>query len=165
MSRGVFMRAVNTHLRRFGGDPIEALSDAGLLFVEAYDSHDPELGDFDDHLDRTIRNGLRNCMRTYNKIVRRKRLLPHDPEASVDDAPARRVWDMRTVIEGLSSDAAETVIVALEACTFSVSNRNTAASGRIAATKQRRIVVKELRRRGWCLVRIQQAFDEVREAL
>ena len=94
----------------YGGDIEDAVSDANLTFVKAYEKHDESKGKFNTYLVTAIWNGLISSLRSRIDL-KKKRGVSLDAQhgdmslAEVVEDKRTRKWDRREFASDLSEDA------------------------------------------------------------
>jgi DNA-directed RNA polymerase specialized sigma subunit len=162
--RKLLLKLCWSYKRKFGGEMEELLSLANEGFVRAWRSWQPGKGNrFSTHCYNMVRWTLVSHLRESNRESHKPAttLLPLEEvaadrrcEGSKWEPEARRDIDLKAVLEGLGTDAATIIELALALPDYQRHE-----------SKLRKSLVETLLKLGWSVGRIKKGWREIREVL
>lgn len=157
-TEGWVIQTVRDFTRRYGGEYEEWLSEAYVLFMEAYKQHDQHRSRFTVWVRNYIWNHLFNL---WQKGVGRNNRLPRVYEDLDKIAAREETFYVSEWLEELTDDAREAASVVLE----DIPDFRLALQGRLAPHYMKLALREVLKDFGWTASRICESFLEIREAL
>lgn len=153
--RSILNNVANKIKKMYGGDLDDIRSECNLSFMRCYRKHEPTKGSFYSRVNFKVRCDL---IDTRRKEYRHR--LPLDPLAELSTIPARREFNLEQLIEDLSGDAEQVIMLVLQPPEV-VNSRNP----RKKAIPTKRSIVQYLEDIGWAAERIAESFREIQEIL
>jgi hypothetical protein len=180
----MIFRCVNRFVRQFGGDTDEIENVAHLAWLESYEKWDPARGDLGwwtmfrverclwKHAAKRDRLNARLLTTPFRRedysspaeeyvgesdwLDKRKTMVSSlNGKDAVLDPPARREFDLESLLGAISGEAASAVKLALDVGTDPA----------VRTEQRKHRTVAALRELGWSAQEILRAFQEVREAI
>lgn len=147
--------------REFGGDLEEMLSEANVFWMTAYNTFDPKLACFSTWLTIQLRRRFQSERRA--KAIRHARLKQVDYPLQLVKDESMPSFDMEEFCAVLSDDAKSIIRLVFDPPPDI--HWEMVVRGRNTPTGFRTILKEFLRLKGWTLIRILCAYQEIRKAL
>lgn len=151
---GVIHKAVQRHIKNYGGDYEDLLAQANLIFMKIYKDFDPDKGMFGKRVRFIIEKRLVDSHRREWKVNPKDRRESNGEFYSpVDHYPQKSRFNIKNLMENISDDAKIAVNLAL----------GIADEQKPDVTRE--VLIELLFSLGWSGQRVNDAVNEVRGAL